>query len=311
MPTSVRYPLNELDTVTKSTRVKFTAIETASTQLVGSVMLYMPPGLSFGDQASYGTFDMGILGIDAEKLMKAGSQALGDSKEKLSAAWDAAQTGDFKAIGSLLASSVDKDIIGSLATYAARNSSQYIRDLIRYNSKKVQNPHTHTLFNNVEIRTFSFNFRMMAESEQESQMILVITNFFRQYLYPEVADEPGFLNKFPVTWDIKFLYGTGVENEENPWIPRIHRSFLTGCTTTINSDTNAFHKNGAPSDVSVSLSFMETKQYDRNTILYGTEADNTAPAPIPPQTPPATNPPVTQNPPSSTPVQIQVPNTNP
>jgi len=273
MPTSLRYPLHELDTDVKTTRVKFTASETGQTSQVGSVMLYMPQGLSFGDAANYGTFEMGAIGgIIQKKVIDKVKQDLEEKNEDLGGAKFADRVA-----GELVKGSIDYvknnwgTLGGSLTAYLARSyAPQNIQDQLRWNTKKVLNPHTHTLFNNVEVRSFSFSYRMIAESYEESRAIMIINNFFRQYMYPELQ-EPGFMLKFPVTWDIKFLYGNGsvTDTDENHWIPKIHKCFLTSFDTTYNNESNSFHKQGEPYDVSVSMSFMETKAYDRNSILNG------------------------------------------
>jgi hypothetical protein len=301
---ALRYPLNELDTDVKTTRIKFTASETGKTVNVGSVMLYMPQGVSFGDQANYGTFEMGALGGAIQRKI------IDEIKNEIDASGESVGAWQFgKRIASKLASnatdsikgqfsSLDSSIsgiasgFGNLSTYLSRQiAPQNIQDMIRYNTKQVLNPNTHTLFNNVEVRTFSFSFRMIAESFEESRAIMIINNFFREYMYPEVTQSPGFLTKFPVTWDIKFLYGTGSTYEENHWIPKIHKTFLTSFNTTYNNEANSFHKQGEPYDVSVSMSFMETKAYDRATILGGDAAaseamENETPADGNPNTPP-------------------------
>jgi len=278
MPTSLRYPLHELDTDVKTTRVKFSAVETGQTTNVGSVMLYMPQGVSFGDAANYGTFEMGAIGgVIQKKVIDEIKQELDEKNENISGM-------DFasKVTSSLMSQTWDYakenwgTLGGSLTAYLARRyAPQNIQDQLRWNTKKVLNPNTHTLFNNVEVRTFSFSYRMIAESYEESRAIMIINNFFRQYMYPELQ-EPGFMLKFPVTWDIKFLYGNGsvTDTNENHWIPKIHKCFLTSFNTTYNNESNSFHKQGEPYDVSVSMTFMETKSYDRNSILSGKENPN-------------------------------------
>jgi hypothetical protein len=298
---ALRYPLNELDTETKSTRVKFTASETGTTSNIGSVMLYMPQGISFEDQANYGTFEMGAIGGAIQR------KVIDEIKNELNAANNQVSP---LAFGGMITSklmgkgmgylknqwnSVDGSMnsiasgVGSLSTYLSRQiAPQLIQDMIRYNTKQVLNPNTHTLFNNVEVRTFSFAFRMIAESFEESRAIMIINNFFREYMYPEVSEGPGFLTKFPVTWDIKFLYGTGLASDENHWLPKIHKCFLTSFNTTYNNEANSYHTQGEPYDVSVSMSFMETKAYDRATILGGDSVAESrdTPADGDPNTPP-------------------------
>ena len=170
-----------------------------------------------------------------------------------------------------------------------------IEDLRQYKQKTVTNPDTTTTFKSVNIRAFSFAFKLVAQNKDEAKQIFLIDQFFRRQMYPELTMS-NFYYQFPSTWDIDFLYGTGVNTTVNPWIPEIHKCFLTGYSSSYNNDANSFHEGGAPYDVAFDLQFTETKTYSKNNILAGNNlGDVTAPAQ--PATPAQPNPnPTPQNP---------------
>ena len=279
MPLAFRYPLNELDSRTATTRVKFTATDTKATAPAGTVMLYMPPGVSFGDSATYDSFDMGAIGGAANDLVKKAMTEMAkhdNIQDKMSA------------ISSIMKNFGQQDFSSVLTQFLIQVPPQGIQDIATMNAKQAFNPRTNTLFKNVGIRTYEFQFKMIAEDASETRAIRDIVNFFRKYLYPELDGPQGMIQRFPVSWDIQFYYGTGDNLAENVWIPKIHKCFLTGFTSSYNSDGNSFHEDGAPFDVSCTMSFTETRAYSRNDILSGVDAYAGTPAAAAPAAPPKT-----------------------
>lgn len=262
---SYRYPLEDSDSITG--RVLFSAIATGNPAPIGTVELYAPPNLRIADSAKYGTIDLGTIGAAAHKAFesevnKGGSTSVID--QILSGI-----TGMDTVLRNSLGNS---DLTGDAAQYYALTKLKMIPDNISkhimYGAKRVVNPHTTTTFDSVDIRSFSFNFTLIAESSQESEMIKNIDDFFRTYLYPTLSPG-GFFQNFPPIWMIQFLYGPSGSANINRFIPKIHDCFLTGYSSSYNSDYNSYHKDGAPISIDCELSFTETKPYDQLTILVG------------------------------------------
>jgi len=257
MPASFTYPTGDhFENIpnAKLTWVKFTPIPSSgSSTEFSSITLYMPPNFSVNDSGQYNNFDLGKIGNVADSVINdIISGNLTDSAKRV------------------LDTFSDKDNVGSLLPSALTMlmpSNSSIRNFTDYQRKKVQNPHTVTNFSRVNIRKFNFAFRMIATSSTEADHIKQMTEFVRQCVYPtNDSANLGFLQKFPPTWKIEFLYGSINDLAENSNLPVIHECFLESCQTTYNAESNAWHADGQPIDISMSLSFSETKPYDSETI---------------------------------------------
>ena len=63
-----------------------------------------------------------------------------------------------------------------------------VANALRLTNRTVINPNTRALFRGVSLREFTFQFKMIAESQQEAAIVEQIVKHFRQQLYPETYD---------------------------------------------------------------------------------------------------------------------------
>ena len=218
--------------------VSFEMIQRALPEAV-KIHLYVPQGFSVPDGASYGTINLNEIGASAEELKETDTKDLANLKA--GAALDAAG-------------------LGALTPAAQKQAIEQGIAL---------NPNTAVQFDTVNLRTFEFTFKMVAESSEEAQQIFRIENLFRKALYPT---RQGALLKYPPTFKIQFLHGDQI----NPYMPRIMESYLVGLNTVYNASSNMYHADGSPSEVDVTLSFQETELITREK-LYGPEPGIAAP----------------------------------
>ncbi len=212
--------------------VSFEMVQRALPEAV-KIHLYVPGGFSVPDGANYGTINLNTLGSSQAEINATSEKDL--ALLKAGAALDAAGLGDL--------------------TPAAQKQA--------INQGIALNPNTAVQFDTVNLRTFEFNFKMVAESSQEAYQIFQIENLFRKALYPT---RQGAILKYPPTFKIQFLHGDQV----NTYMPRIMESYLVGLNTTYNASSNMYHADGSPSEVDVTLSFQETELITREK-LYGPE----------------------------------------
>jgi hypothetical protein len=141
-------------------------------------------------------------------------------------------------------------------------------DQISLATRSVKNPNTNVLFKGHGIRSFSFNFKMIAKSADEAELIRQIHERFRHYSYAELVNEAtGFMLAYPPVWVIRFYSPDGNGGfEETSHIPRIFSCYLEGVTTNINPSSVTFYNDGAPTEVDVSLNFKETRGLTRKDI---------------------------------------------
>jgi hypothetical protein len=221
----------------------------------GSLSIYQPPNVSFGDGASFGTIDMGPIG---STLMKGISS--GDSASRI--ALDASEA--------ILGEGSDADLRTMIATKIAMGSGigssvpgvENLADIYSLSKGKAVNPNSVSSFQNMTTRSFTFAFKLIAEEPSESESIRDIVNFFRREMYAEQG-AAGYLLTYPSTFTIKFYSQDG---KENTYYPKIYECFLTGMTTSYNTQSHMHFDGGAPIDVDLSFTFQETKVLTQGDI---------------------------------------------
>jgi len=215
-----------------------------------AIFLYQPPGVTVNDNAQYTAMNVGTIrgglnllkNIRDEKKVTRGDQvALGlMSKEKLLSP----------------GSSVDK--ITSGAAMKAGIAS---------------NPYTRTAFEGIDVRGYTFAFRLVAESAKEQNQIRAIERTFRKFLYPRRAGAVALV--YPPLCDITF-YSEGKRNE---YMPNIKPSYLTSLEAVYNETATTMHKGtGAPLELNLTMSFQEERVLTRDDLYRGQDGkadDNT------------------------------------
>lgn len=220
--------------------VRFQAIDTDA---VGpTVHLFVPQGFSVPDAAAYTSMDLGTVGA-------ADSAGTGGSID-----FEAEGTARLAQAGSL----VDVNL-GGTGLGTALGGAAALRKGIAVN------PYTETQFTNTNIRSFGFSFKLVSETEGESDVALAIENFFRENMYPEKASAGAL--KYPNKFKIDFYNG----GKLNKYMPKIEECYLVTFNTTYNSTGNSFHKGGQPVEIDIVCTFQETRALTRKDLYGGEE----------------------------------------
>jgi len=214
-----------------------------------AIFLYQPPGVSINDSVNYTSMNIGTIqgGIGLVKNL---------AKGKLFSAGDTAALG-LMGKDKLLTpgSSIDK-----LTSGAALRAGV------------ATNPYTRTAYESTNVRSFSFSFRLVAESAKEQNQIRNIERTFRKFLYPKRGGAVALI--YPPLCDITF-YSEGGRNE---YMPNIKPSYLTSLEAIYNETATAMHKGtGAPIELSLNLTFQEERVLTRDDLYRskdGTVDDN-------------------------------------
>jgi len=247
----LRYPMNLVEKDGQEL-IRFRIVDRKTLEDQRSIYLYSPPGLSVADAAGYTQADLGLIGggIDAVGDMATGKKEASENN-LISDLVSAATTG---AAGKLGAAGQAGMIAGGVAS----------------------NPYTNVQFTGTNLRSFAFNFKLVAESPDESNAIKDIENTFRKFLYPKKAGSSEFLLEYPPLFKIEFMKLLGGNASPNTYMPFIQYSYLLNMTATFNSATNLFHKTGAPVELDLALTFQESKALKREDLYGAPEEYNSA-----------------------------------
>ena len=141
-----------------------------------------------------------------------------------------------------------------------------IQNAVSLGVQRALNPNTRALFRNVNLRQFNFAFKMIAESQREAETVEKIVKHFRTELYPDVFMEGEFPigYEFPNAFSIQFNYAG-----QQAKLPKIERCFLLGVDTSFNSTSGTFHWDGRPTEVDMTLRFVEMRTLNKQDIIGG------------------------------------------
>lgn len=224
------------------------------------IFLPIPNELAFSDAAQYNEVELGAL-VGAG--MSAAQQGVQGSMGAVEAA--AAQ----------VSSATGADVLEIIA------GKTKFADQASLLTRTVANPNTNVTFKGHGVRSFTFNFTMMAKYAEEAETIRKIHNRFRRLSYANLKnDANNILLSYPPTWQIRFmapvssedpanatLTANGTTLREMKHIPRIFSCYLTGVTTTINDQGNMYHPDNAPLSVTLSITYQETRALNRKDLI--------------------------------------------
>lgn len=227
-----------------------------------SVALYVPPGVTISDSIQYDTKQEGLLGTAIDRFQQGTLTDIG-KEEITSLATERAQdlaTAAGGALGSIFGGG--GALIGAVAGGSAVDNAQAIAQRSR---GRVLNPREFMLFKSPDMRSFSFQFRMIPKRPSESSTITEIIKFFRTASYPALT-EGGIDYAFPQAFTVRFgnlpsyikmpeVVCTGVEVSYNPTSPSYFES----------EDL----QQNEPVETTLSLSFQELKPITRGLVEQG------------------------------------------
>lgn len=212
-----------------------------------AICLPMPAGITFSDSAEYSSIDLGI--IDALNMV---TDRLGDS---------AGSQEELKKLASDVSSNSGTISNILMQTAASSLGGETLAASMALKSKVVLAPKTNTVFQRVSLRSFQFNFKLVARSESDAKTIKLIIELFRDNLYP-LASVKGTVLGFPDPWIIRFYD----KDSENEYIPKIKKCNLTNFSSVYNPTSNMLHHDGSPIEIDISLGFQEMKSLTRQDI---------------------------------------------
>lgn len=226
------------------------------------VILYLPTAIQVNDGVNYEQFDLGPIGAIGVAGIQSGQGAP-----------SALARGVGQATGSLVSllqgNVADQRGARLAAARLAEMGGSTTAGAVRAGLATTVNPNTINLFKSVNLREFSFTFKMIANSPREAEEIDRIVKFFRATMYPETINfDPGGLDvpigyEFPDKFQIEMRY-----NGQQVGV-RILNSVLRSVQTVYNPQSMSWHVDGKPSEVDVTLNFGEERTLNRNDILQG------------------------------------------
>jgi hypothetical protein len=224
------------------------------------IQMYMPQSLVFNDDVAYGQSNLGPGGLTAIGALNAG--------QSLVSAVGKGITEGMESIFNLATGQIS----GAAASVAAARATQFIPKVGLRTAAATAlqvgiNPGTRTMFEQPNIRNFTFTFRLISTSSAEATQIEKIIQTFREEMYPETIDmingvPAGY--KFPNLFKLEFDF-IGAKAK----LPMIQFSYLRSCQVTYNPNSMVFHPDGQPTEVDMTLVFQEYRALSKQDIQKG------------------------------------------
>ena len=217
----------------------------------GKVSLYLPQAVQINDAAVYSNVDLGIMGAG-------GAAAMAQGANLIPALIDGAGQSAASIIDAITGRAPNSP---DLARLAVNRAAKFLpgegnRGAVASATRVSVNPNTRALFKSVPLREFTFTFKMIPTSKEETEQIKGIIKFFRENLYPEVitiGDIPaGF--KFPHVFEISLKYAKNKDHLATKILPSYIRTFAA----TYNASGMGFLEGGDFSEVDITMSFVES-----------------------------------------------------
>ncbi len=228
------------------------------------VDMYFPLTMQFNDNAQYDNAPLNAFGAGVEAAMNAGGTAL----ESVLGSFNQGVTSMFDAIAGNRQISETAMRVG-LARVIDKASmlNSGVANALTLQNRTIINPNIRALFKGVALREFTFQFKMIARSQLEAEVVRQIVEHFRTEMYPESLNvggaDIGF--KFPNLFEIIFNY-KGARNKN---MPKLLLCYLRNVSTSINPTGGAFRRDGQPNEIDLTLSFVEHRTLDKGDIKAG------------------------------------------
>lgn len=227
----------------------------------GKVSLYLPQAVQINDGASYANVDLGIMGAG-------GAAAMAEGANLLPALIDGAGQSAASIIDAIMGRAPNSPDIARLAVNRAAKflPGEGMRGAVASATRVSVNPNTRALFKSVPLREFTFTFKMIPTSKEETEQIKGIIKFFRTNLYPEVIDMGGIPAgfKFPHVFEISLKYA---KNKE--LATKILPSYIRSFAATYNASGMGFLEGGDFSEVDITMSFIESGTLHKQLVKDG------------------------------------------
>lgn len=129
---------------------------------------------------------------------------------------------------------------------------------------EAKNPNKEALFKEMTERGFSFEFTFVPKSVEETEAVHNIIRIFRYHAAPRLQSRRYF--DAPGEFEIKFF----TDGRENAYLPKLRRLVCTNIDYKYGGgETFQSYSDGAPAQVTLTLSFQEVEQLHKEHVTYG------------------------------------------
>ena len=236
-----------------------------TTRITDSIAIYLPPNVSETTSASYNNAaEMGVIGLAAasggEFITKFGQKDFAGAVKGLGASAMGLIEEAVLKVGSTIASGLTAGCV----------SSEDITGFANKAFGRATNPYMEVIFDKMNPRVFSYNFTFAPRNKKETEDVQRIIQLFRFHMAPELKGAQHRFLTLPSTFDIHYMYQTDPDNAyENPFYTKIATCVLDGVDVDYTPTAVKSFQDGAPTQITMNLSFQETELITKQKVNAG------------------------------------------
>ena len=238
----------------------FSSVRKTTSRIKDSIALYLPADVKDTTGANYEDTPTGILGVATTDIVR-GVNAFNED--------------DFESTGKI-GGKILKDTFGQILRNLGGGLAESLtgaEGAIPLANKifgRADNPFIEVFFNSMNIRTFTYNFNFAPRNESETLEVQQIIQLFRFHMAPDLQEVNARYLTLPSEFDIHYMYkaenGVGYEND---YYGRIGTCVLENVTTNHTPNGVKSFADGAPTQITMALTFRETEALTKEKINQG------------------------------------------
>ena len=253
--------------------------ETSPGVPVPGIQLYLPVGFQQNDSFQISGTELGLLGGGALAGMIKGDSILKTTLDQFK-----------NGVGSVFDMMAGGLQPGQAAVVGARLANKLapreVADAFSIAAGVTVNPNLRSIFKGVNLREYTFQFKFLPKSQKEAREVENIIKHFRVHSYPDIIPVGNFAAgyKYPNLFRIAVYVEhedeiIGFDEEGNEYTESVKRRkrvgnrmkdcYLRAVSTNYNPSSMAFHPDGRPVEIDLSLSFVEEVTVNRRDVEEG------------------------------------------
>lgn len=221
--------------------------------------LFLPQAITFQDGVVFDEFALGRVGGATEAAINNGSSLLNAAGEGLRQ--------NINALTDVFNASPTGDIARLAATRVSRIAGEGVQGGVQSALRVTTNPNKRLLFKEVNIREFSFNFKLIPTSVEEAEEITRIIKFFRTELYPDDSIRVNTSGaSIPIGYKFPNQFIITFKHNDRRIAHRILPAYLVSMQTTYNPTGAGFFEDGNFVETEVTMNFRESRALSKAEV---------------------------------------------
>jgi hypothetical protein len=237
-----------------------------TTRITDSIAIYLPPNVQDSTGVEYEGVETGVIGLAAAT----GGQFIKDMATQDYASAVKNIMGSAASLAKSVAVNLGAKVIGGASELLLDVDAEVTKGFAHKAFGQATNPYMEVLFQNVGLRSFTYNFTFSPRNEDETLDVQKIIKMFRFHMLPELKGQNERYMTLPSTFDIHYMYQWDVDKaKENNFYSKIATCVLKSVEVDYTPGGVKSFKDGAPTQITMGLTFMETEMLTKQHVDKG------------------------------------------